>query len=106
MTALMSQDPETSTKEALNDGIHSPKPSSKYSRRDIFWSNVCVEDHEDDRQTTDVSSNIAQPPQTRAVEAVSGDGISNVVDRVVWKFELVSIRINELPIRRISRILQ
>lgn len=106
MTALVSQNPETGTKETLKDSVYSPKPSSDWGQRNVFWSDEFIEDHEGDCQTGDVPSNIAQTPQTRSLEAVFGNCTSNIVDRVIWKLELVSIRINELAVALLIHIVQ
>lgn len=98
MAALVSENPKASTEETLNDSVYSPEPGANWSRRNVFWGNEFIEEHKGDCKTGDVSSNIAQTPQTRSLEAVFRNCISNIIDRVVWKFELIPVCINELAI--------
>ena len=106
MTTFVSEDPETSTKKALNDTVNSPKSCANWSRRNVFWSNEFVEQNEGNGQTGNVPSNITQPSQTRSLEAVLRDCISNIVNRVVGQLKLVSVCINELAITLFLHIIQ
>jgi hypothetical protein len=106
VTALVSKNPKTSTKQTLNNGVYSPKPSTDWGRRDVFWSNEFIEDHEGDCKTGDVPSNIAQSPQPRSLKAVLGNCVSNIIDCVVRKRELVSVCINKFAITLLFHIVQ
>jgi len=57
-----------------------------------------VEKGEGNGETADISGHISQPSEARTLEAVLGDCVSNVVDRVVWQLKLVSICVEELSI--------
>jgi hypothetical protein len=95
VTALVCKNPETSAKEALDYSIYSPQRSSNWCRRDAFRGNELVEQVENDSKAGDIPSNIAQPSQSRPLEAVLGNCISNIVDSVVWNLEFVAVGINE-----------
>ena len=106
VTTLVSENPETGTEKALDDSVESPEPSANWGGRNVFWSNESVEENEGNCQTGDVPSDIAQPPQARSFEAVFGNCISNIVDRVVRNLKLVSIGINELAKTLLLHIIQ
>ena len=106
MTALMSKDPEASPEKTLNDGIESPQCSANWGRRDVLWRNELVEQHEGRCQACDIPSNIAQTSQARSLEAVFGNGVSNIIDTIVWQVKLVPICINELAISLLLCVIQ
>ena len=105
VATLVSEDPETSTKETLDDCVDSPEPSAYWSGRDIFRGDEFVEEQEGDCETGDIPSNIAQTPQARSLEAVLRNCISNIIDGEVWKFELVSVGIKERAVTLLLHII-
>lgn len=95
VTTLVSKNPETGTKQTLNDSVNSPQSSAKWGRRYIFWCKVLVEEEESGSQTSNIASYVSQTLNTRSLVAVLGDSISNVVDSVIWDLEFVSIGVEE-----------
>lgn len=95
MTTFVSKNPETGTKQSLNDRVNGPQSSAKWGRRYILWREVLVEEEESGSQTGNIASYVSQTPSTGSFEAVLGDSISNVVDSVIWYLEFVSISVDE-----------
>jgi len=57
-----------------------------------------VEDVEGGSERGKVTSNVAETTEARALEAVLGDGIADVLDGVVGDLELVAVGVEELAI--------
>jgi len=79
----------------LDDGIREPKNSPDGGRWNILWSEESVEQVECNGETSNISCNIGEASQSRALEAMLGDGISDIVDCVVWDLKLVAICVGE-----------
>lgn len=98
MTTLMSKNPETGTKQTLNNGVDSPQQSANWGPGNVFWGKVFVEEEESSGQTGNIASNISQTSGSRAFVAVLRNCVSNIIDGIIWKLEFVSIGIDELAI--------
>lgn len=104
MPALMRQNPQPGTKQALEEGVDSPQDDSNGHIRNRLRCHIVVEDIESDRQRGRISSHIVHTLETGALIAVSRDGITNVLNRVVRKLEFVAVRVKHfaLALARLS----
>lgn len=98
VAALVCKNPETSSEKPLDDGVDSPQRSTNWCEGDVLWSHEVVEKRECDGETADISSDVSQATKTGALEAVLRNGISDIVDSIVWKLELVAICVQQLAI--------
>ncbi len=106
VTALVGKNPETSSEQTLNDGVQYPQCRTKWCERNVLWGDEFVEEEKGGRKTGNIPSHVAQPPQSRSLEAVLWNSISNVIDGEVWQLELVSVGINELSVSLLGCLLQ
>jgi len=106
VTALVGKNPETSTEKTLDDGIQCPQCRADWRGGNVLGSNKFVEQEECGCQTGDIPSHVAQPSQSRSLEAVLGNGISNVINSEVGQLELVAVGIDELSIWLLIHIVQ
>lgn len=106
VTALVGEDPETSTKETLDNGVKEPQYSSGWDTWDVLWSDEFVEQVESSCKTDNISANISQPSQSGPLEAVLGNGISNIIDSIIGDLELVAEGIDEVSKAIILGVIQ
>lgn len=90
MTTLVCKNPETGGEESLNHRVDKPQRSADWSAWNVLKSDESVEEVESGGQAGNVASNITQSSNARTLEAMLGNGISNVVDGVIWDLELVA----------------
>lgn len=95
VAALVGQNPQASTEETLEDGVQSPEDHASSHGRHSVGRHEPVEEVEGGGQRSEVASHVAETTQGRALKAVLGDGIADLLDRVVWDLELVAVRVNE-----------
>ena len=69
-------------------------------------SDEFIEQVEGGCQTGDISGNISQSPHTRSLEAVLRNGISNIINSIVWHLKLVAVCINKVSEAFILYIVQ
>ena len=98
VTALVGENPETSSEQTLDDGVECPQRSANWCGRNGFGGDESVEEEECGCKTGDIPSHVAQPPQTRSLETTLWNSISNVVDGEVWQLEFVSVGVEELSV--------
>lgn len=93
VTTLVGENPQARSKQTLDDRVQYPQRRSKWCRRNVLGGDELVEEEKCARKTGNIPSHVAQPPQSRSLEAVLWNGISNVIDGEVWQLELVPIGI-------------
>lgn len=96
VTALVGKDPETGSDKTLNDGVAGPEKGAKAVGGNVFRSAELVEGGENGGQDGDVTEDIVETSGSRALKAVLGDGVSNVLDGVIGQLELVAVSIDQL----------
>jgi hypothetical protein len=96
VAALVGQNPHAGADETLHDGVQGPEGHAGRHEGDSLGGDIVVEEVEDGSQHGHVTEDIVQTGGGRAVEAVSGNGIANLLDGVVWDLELVTIGIEHL----------
>lgn len=95
MSALVGHDPEASAEETLEDSVESPAGDTSRVERDVLRREVGVEKVEGGGEESDVAADVVEASGGRAVEAVLGDGIVELLDSVVGDLELVAVEIAE-----------
>lgn len=105
VTTFVCQNPKTSCEQSLDDTIDEPKRSSDWSIWDIFWGKESVEQIECCGETCDIPCNICKTFQSRTLETMLGNCISNIVDCVVWDLKLVAICVGKGSVWRSFRFL-
>lgn len=98
MTALVGQNPDTGTVQTLDDGIEPPQQNTRRVRGNGLGSDIVVEDIKDRGKDRDISEDIVQAGHGGAIETVGGNGIADVLDRVIGNLELIAIGIQHLAI--------
>ena len=96
VTTLMGKNPETSTDKTLDDGVESPESPTSTVRGNDLGSNELVEEIESADKSDDVTGDVVEASGSRALEAVLGDRIADIVDGVVGDLELFAISIKQL----------
>ena len=98
VTALVSNDPETSSEEALEDGVDGPKGSAGEDVGDVLGRDKVMEQGEGAGEAGNVAEDVVVTLEGRALEAVLGDGITDVLDGVVGRGEFVAVGVDELAV--------
>lgn len=96
VTALVGQDPNTGTDEALDNGVQGPQGHASRHEGNSLRGDIVVEEVEDGGQDSHVAEDIVQTGDGGAVEAVSRNGIANLLDGEIGDLELVAIRVKHL----------
>lgn len=96
VTTLVGQDPDTGTDETLDDGVQGPQSHTSRHEGNSLRGDIVVEEVEDGGQDSHVTEDIVQASHGGAVEAVSGNGIANLLDGEVGDLELVTIGVQHL----------
>lgn len=95
VAALVGQNPETGAKEALDDGVETPEGRARRGPGDVLGSDEVVGEGKGEAETGDIPEDVGEAAQARALEAVLGDGIADVVDREVGQLELVAVGVEQ-----------
>ena len=95
MATFVSQNPQTSSEQALDKTIKAPEGIADSFAWNCFWRYIVVEYVEGNGQAEYVPKNIAKAPQARTFEAMSRDRISDVLDSKVWNFEFIPIGVQK-----------
>lgn len=98
VTALVSQDPQTSTKQTLNNSVQRPQDNPGRHGGHSFRGHIVVEEVEDAGQGGQIAGHIVQAYGNGAVEAVSRNGFSDLLYGEIGKLELVSVRVEHLAV--------
>lgn len=98
VATLVGNDPEAGAKEALEDGVDGPEGASGEGAWDVLGGHKVVEDGEGGGEVDHVAGNVGVALESRALKAVLGDGITDVLDGVVGRRELVAVGVDELAV--------
>lgn len=91
VATLVSNNPKTSAEETLEDGVDGPETSTGGSGGDVLGSHKVVPDAEGGSKEDNVAKDVSVSLESRALEAVLGDGIVDVLDGEVRDLELVAV---------------
>ena len=98
VAALVGQHPQAGAEEALDHGVQGPEGGAGGRPGDVIGGDEVVEEGKGEGQAGDVTGDVGQAAQAGALEAVLGDGIADVVDRVVGQLELVAVGVEQLAV--------
>jgi hypothetical protein len=98
VAALVGQHPQTGAEEALDHGVQCPQSGARRGVGNVLGRDEAVEEDEGDGQTGNITGDVGETTQARALEAVLGDGIADIVDGVVGQLELVAVGIEHLAV--------
>lgn len=98
MTALVSQNPHTSSNETLNDGIERPQDGTHWHGRHSLRCHIIVEEVEDGGQHGQVPGHIVQALNRGPMVAVSWDRIPNLFNREIGDLELFPVGVKHLAV--------
>ena len=104
VTALVGQDPDTGTKETLDDGVQTPQCNPSRRERQSLGGHKVVEEVEDGCKHHHIPGHIRQTPDGGTLEAVGWDGIPNLLDGEVGDLELVAVGVEHLAAIAFLRI--
>ena len=98
VATLVGNDPETSANKTLDNGVDSPESGTHWLGGDVLGSNKVVVNCESGCEKCEITQNVGVASQSRAVEAMLGNGIANVLDGEVRRTELIAVGVNETTI--------
>lgn len=98
MSTLVSQNPNPGSEQALDNSVESPQRDTCRVRRDRLRGDIVVEDVENGGKDRDIPEDVVQAGHSGALEAVGGNGISDILDGVIGDLELVSVGVEHLAI--------
>lgn len=98
VSALVGNDPETSAKETLEEGVDSPESTADPDVGDVLGGHVVVVDGKGGGEVEHVAEDVEITLEGGALEAVLGNGIANVLDGEVGRSELVAVGVNQLSV--------
>ena len=96
VAALVGQHPHSGADKTLHNGVQGPKGHAGRQEGHGLRGDIVVEEVENRGQDSDVPEDIVQTSGSGAVEAVSGNGIADLLDGIVWDLELVSVGVQHL----------
>lgn len=96
VTTLMRHHPDTGAEHTLKHSIQGPQHHSQRQRRDGLRGHIGVEEVEGAYYTGKVARDIAQTSDGRTLEAVARNGITKLLDGIVWNLELVAVCVEHL----------
>ena len=99
MAALMSQDPQTSAKETLHEGVGRPEPGPERCGGNVFRCDESICEIEYGGYRRHIPNDISQSPETRALEAMLGNGLVDLADCVVRELEGIAVCVDKLSRR-------
>lgn len=105
VTTLVGNDPEAGSEQALEDGVESPEASSNGGRGNVLGSNEVVAEDEGGSDADNVAGDVVETSGSRALEAVGGDGLTDLLDGVVGDLELVAVRVEQGTTLVLERLL-
>jgi hypothetical protein len=95
VTTLVCNNPKTGTEQALEDGVEGPETSSNGGGGNVLGSNKVVSKSESGSEADNVAGNVVETGGSGALEAVSRDSITDLLDGVVGDLELVAVGIDQ-----------
>lgn len=93
VTTLMSQNPDTSSEQALNEGIEKVCDESQFLGRNQW--DVLVSEVESGSNVDEIADNVGHGPDVGSLKAVSWDSITDLLDGEIWDLELVSVGVEK-----------
>lgn len=98
VTTLVSQNPDAGSNHTLDHSVQGPQGHASGHEGNGLGGDIVVEKVKDGTQDGKVTEDIVQAGNGGAVEAVSGDGIANLLDGEVGHLELVAVGVNHLGV--------
>jgi len=95
VTTLVGKNPDTGTEKTLENGVECPETSSEGHAWNVLWCDIVVEDVEGKSQAGNVSGDVEETSSGRTLKAVCRNGVSYLLDGVVWNLELVAVTIDQ-----------
>lgn len=96
VTTLMRHHPDTGTEQTLKHSIYGPQHRSHRQRRNGLGGHIVVEEVESDCYASNVARDIGQTGDSRTLEAVRRNGITELLDGIIWNLELVAVCVEHL----------
>lgn len=96
VTALVGKNPKTGTDKTLDDSVESPESPTHRVRGNVLGCDERVEEAERGNQGENVTEDIVETSDSGTLEAVLGNGISDILDGIVRDLELVAVSIDQL----------
>lgn len=96
VTTLVSENPDSSSEKSLGESIDSPGGTANESRlASDGGDDVVLHSPEGSGEKSKVAGDVGKRADSRALEAVLGNGITNVLDGEVGDLELVSVGVEK-----------
>ena len=102
VTALVGDDPETGTEQALHGRVQTPESEASALARDVLGGDKVVEDVKRGGEASNIAQDVGPAADGRSLEAVLGDGIADVLDGVVRGREVVAVRVDQVVVLRLA----
>ena len=96
--AFMGDHPDTNSKETLKEGVERPEGEAEVPGRHFGLRHVGIEDVEGEDDKREILDNIAEPCQSRLLEAAGWDSIFDLLEAVFGDFELLAVGVYNLAI--------
>ena len=93
VTTLVGQNPDTRTEQTLENGVQSPQSRTNRQRRDILGSHIVVEYIKSGAEVEYITGDVCQTLHGRSLEAMLGNSVTELLDRVIGNLELVAISV-------------
>ena len=98
VSTFVGQDPQTGTKTSLYKCVCRPENSADGGGRHVLRSQESVEEVEREGERSNISDDITQATDGRALEAVSGNGVSDFFDCEVRDLEFIAVGVEHFSI--------
>lgn len=98
VATLVSKDPESSTDPASNNGVDEPQCTTQKRRCNVLWCDERLEDVQECSPLNNITGYVAQASGGGTLEAMTRDGVAQVIVGIVWKLELVAVGIDHLRV--------
>ncbi len=98
MATLVSEDPKTRCEQALKECIDCPQQATSELGGNVFRSQEKVEEGEDGGEKGDIAGHIRQTARPGTLQAMSRDGVTDLLDGEVWQMELISVCIDHTQV--------
>lgn len=93
VATFVGQHPQARAEQTLDHGVQRPQTSARRGVRDVLGRDEAVEKDKGDSETGNITGDVGETTQARALEAVLGNGIADIVDAEVGQLELVPVGI-------------
>lgn len=99
VSALMGENPYASAEQALEDCVQAPENEPYRIGWNVLGSDKGVEEIEGGGQADNVAEDVSHAEKAIALEAVLGNGITELLDREVWDLEFIAVGVDQLAVR-------